>query len=348
MKDKLEKALGMISLPPDLDKEVEKGVDRAISERRRISVTKSRSVLKIAAAAFALVIAAAAGFGIYRLNRAPAIPDDAILQFMGYKTGTTEPVVVELSADGNIIGKVDADEVVLSDENGDPVEPDKVVMMMTYWLDENGDLQCTDIPFGAYLVSAGSVEGCGTYELKGFNSDDFGDRITFSPAQSYLNAAEDGTAYDAKEGELDISLEKLPDGSMKFVYTPSDGSEYPYSEITEYHFDSVMGFESAPEYLGGGSGLNPTEEGITVHGSVGGPELLGGSMPGGSGSQLRLDDKLRGEGCYWEFTPDDNILKIVGAESEVEGWVKISSIEAKLTDGSRLELHGNWIVRVET
>lgn len=344
MKDKLKKALGQIALPPELDSDVRKGVDRALAERRCISMTKNaRSVWRIAAAAAAFVIVAAVGFGLYSFTKSPT-DDVAGLKFMGYKTGTTEPVVVEVSKEGKIIGKVETDEVVLKDENGVKVEQDGIVMMMTYWLDENEDLQCTDIPFGTYLVE--STDDAKTYKLDGFNSEDFGDRVTLSPTQSSLNSVEDGTAYDVGEGELEISLEKTADGTLNFVFEASDSSKYPYSEISEYHLDSVMAFDRSPKWLGTSYGYDGAE-GISSFATNDPVTLLGGSLPSGAGSIMKIADKCGGEECFWEINRDDNTLKITGAESEIKGWVKLSTLQAKMSDGRSLELRGNWILKVE-
>ena len=319
MKDKLEKALGQIPLPDNLESEVLKGVGRAASER---SSFLPGSVRKIAAAAAAFVIIAAAGFGFYSLNKTPEASGNSVYRFMGYEPGTKNPVVVEISAEGNIVGRVNSDGVILRDESGETVEPDSVVLMLAYWIDENGELECTDIPFGAF--SAEASDGAKIYKLEGFNADDFGDHIIFSPNANLLGSVEEGTAYDVGENDLKITLEKLPDGTMQFVFTPSDAEKYPYSEIKEYHLHSVMGFES-------------------------GPEFLGGQTPGSEiASELKLPDTSRGENCFWEISSTDNTLKITGAESEVNGWVLLSSLQAKMSDGSFLELHLNRIIKVKS
>lgn len=320
MKDRLEKALRQIPLPDNLESEVLKGVDRAASERSNFM---TRSVMKKVAAAAALIVIAAAGFGIYSLNRAPKIPSDAVYRFMGYEPGTDEPVIVALSSEGNMLGRVDSDGVVLKDENGETVGPDDVFIMLAYWMDENDELQFTDIPFGAYLVE--SNDGKEMYKLEGFNADDFGDQVMFSPVGSYLGSVEAGTAYDVKEGELKISLKKTADNSWQFEFTPEDNKKYPFSEVAEYHLDSFLGFTDEPKSLGGSA-----------------PSFLSDAEH----DWMKMDDKYDGEECVWEIDMAENSLKITGAEKEVKGWVKLSSVGVTLKNGKKLELHGNWIIKV--
>ncbi len=320
MKDRLEKALRQIPLPDNLESEVLKGVDRAASERSNFM---TRSVMKKVAAAAALIVIAAAGFGIYSLNRAPKIPSDAVYRFMGYEPGTDEPVIVALSSEGNMLGRVDSDGVVLKDENCETVGPDDVFLMLAYWTDENGELQCTDIPFGAYQVETG--DGGKMYKLEDFNADDFGERVTISPAEMYLGSVEAGTAYDVKEGELNVSLKKTANNSWQFEFRAEDENKYPFSEAAEYHLDSILGFTDEPNLLGGT-----------------GPCFLSDAVS----EWVGIDDKHDGEKCVWEVGMADNSLNITGADKDVKGWVKLSSVGVTLKNGKKLELHGNWIIKV--
>lgn len=325
MTEKIKKALELIEIPAGLDKDAEKGVRRAVIEEKRSRITMKKTA--IIAAAFALVIAASAGFGVYSLSKSQ--DEVKTLRFMGYEPGTQNPVVVEVGDEGNILGKVHANSVVLKDENGQSVEPDMIFLMLAYWLDENGDLQCTDVPFGAYSFSIEDSENDKhkQYILEGFNSEDFGDQITFSPAGSYLGSVEAGTAYDVEDGELEVSLKKLSDGKMQFEFTPKDGSKYPFSAAAEYHLDSVLLFNNV--------------DGV--------PGYLGGSAPGfltdSTSGEMQTDDKADGENCVWTVNYPDNTFYVTGAKGEVNGWLKLSSIGVTLDNGKKLELHGNWIVK---
>lgn len=279
-----------------------------------------RSVMNIAASAAALALAVAVGFGIHSLRKAPPIAgditcDEAILKFMGFLPGTTESVVVQMSAEGNIIGQVKTDGVTISDENGETVDPDSIFLLSTYWLDENGELRFTDIPVGGYLVES-DIDGK-SYQLSDFNSEDYEDRIIFDPADGYLGSAEDGTAYDTEPGELEVTIEKDGDGKYKFVFTPHDGGKFPFSEITEYHLDAISAFSAAPESLGGS-----------------GPSYL--SV--GVGGEIILDP----EKCV--IDPAENTIT---ADPGYVRWARIRSIGAELSDGRRLELHGDWVLKIE-
>ncbi len=319
MKDELREAVGIIEIPEGLSEDIEKGVLRAMEEKQH-EIKMLRKITAVAAIFMAAVIAAGAGI-IFARNGRGVIQRAAEYKFMGFRTGTTEPVVVALSEEGSIIGKLDADSVSLKSETGETVDPDGIFLLSTYWLDENGDLQFTDIPVGGYLVET-DLDGS-SYELINFNSDDFGDRIIFDPAASFLGSEEEGTGYDTSEGELEISLEKTSDGQYSFVFTPKDEEKYPFSEASEYHPDAISGFKGESLESLGGSGAS---------------YLLGTGGP-----KLELDD---GKGGKMIIDNENNTVEISGFGQDEKLWVRLRSVGLLLKNGKRLELHGNWVVKV--
>lgn len=325
MKHDIEKALQTIPVP-DLANEVQAGIARA--ERNRITMT--RSVKKIAAIAAALVlcVGTVGTAAVIGSNRGDVIVSDKAitLNFTGFDANSGEA-----TASGEYEGETGLKAMrlgnyTITDENGE--EYTSQINMWSYWADENGDLHFVLIPLGMYKVEVDSVYDENGKEIFGHWELDF-DFSTwpydcfFDPRGNYHGSVEEGTAYVADEKEISLAFVDNGDGRKRLDITVDSDAE-ALKDISKIYVANFVFFDENRQFLGGGGG------GDFINPSVG----IGGDF--NFGDEFEWGDlNIRGGVVYWE-DKGANLGKIC--------TLKIYSFAVERSDGSRIEIQGDWEV----
>lgn len=356
MKHDIEKALQSIPVP-ELEDSVKAGIARA--ERNRITMT--RSVKKIAAIAAALVlcigiVGAAALVGRKGDSNKILTADDISLKFNGFNQNGT----LNLSAEYIDSGKeveipynlssytiVDENGEVVAVSDGDRLET-KGIGLVYYWSDVDGQLYFSEIYSGKYTVifhadntmESTQIEGEWTIDV---DLEELNYQVFFDPRKDYQGSVEEGTAYIADSSDITVefvdadeplSLSKIgfdADGNLTEKYFELDDSdkvmiiniisdEAPFKDIKSIGVSSCIIFDENREYSGGFASV-PLEQGVGI--GPGSAEFDWGLFYRNAGQVYIIND---------------------GEDQGRRCTVKIYSFIAELSDGSCVEIQGDWMV----
>lgn len=336
MKHDIEKALQSIPVP-DLTNEVKAGIARA--ERNRFTMT--RSVKRIAAIAAALVlcvgiVGAAALIGRKGDSNKILTADDISLKFNGFNQNGT----LNLSAEYIDSGKeveipynfssytiIDENGEVVAVSDGDRLET-KGIGLVYYWSDGDGQLYFSEIYSGKYTVifhadntmESTQIEGEWTIDV---DLEELNYQVFFDPRNTYHGSVENGTAYVADEEEISLAFVENGDGRKRLEITVDSDAE-ALKDISKIYVANFVFFDENRQFLGGGGGgdfINPL---IGIEGDFNfGVEFAWGDL------------NIRGGDVYWEDS---------GANLGKVCTLKIYSFAVERSDGSRIEIQGDWMV----